>query len=134
MMENQQSDQMINTQEEFDSLLDQQSLLEKVKAYSALKEKIEALETQKKALVAEILQLMPKKTKSLPVPGYIVKRAMRLSIKTSLESAKLLGAVKMEEVIDKEKIKGLYALGHPVSDVSEIHFIQVYAAPEKSES
>jgi hypothetical protein len=100
------------------------SLEAKIAKYVELRQQIKELENQKKALVSEVLELLPQETVS--IPGYRIKRASLLSIKTSLESAKQLGAVKMKEVIDKEKIKKLYMEGHNPPDVSEVHFIQVY--------
>jgi hypothetical protein len=103
------------------------SLETKIAKYAELRQQIEELENQKKALTCEILELFPQEKSTVSIPGYRVKRASLLSIKTSLESAKQFGAVKMKEVIDKEKIKKLYIEGHNPPDVSEIHFIQVYA-------
>ena len=101
------------------------TLEEKVAAYKELGKKIEELEKERKILVAEILQSIPKETKSIQVAGYCVKRVCRLSIKTSLENAKMFDAVKVQEVVDKEKIKRLYEQGQPVPDVSEFQYIQV---------
>ena len=74
--------------------------------------------------MSEVLALLP--TPAVSVPGYRVKRASLLTIKTSLESARQIGAVQVKEVVDKEKIKKLYLEGHNPPDVSEVHFIQVY--------
>ena len=101
------------------------TLEEKIAIYKDVKNKIEELENQKKILVAEILQLIPNEVKSIEVAGDFVKRFCRLSIRTSLENAKLFNAVKMQEVVDKEKIKKLYEQGQQIPDVSEIHYIQV---------
>jgi len=101
------------------------SIEEKVKIYKELARQIEELETYKKAIVAEILQLLPKDRKNVRIAEYNVRRMTRLSIRTSLEEAKRFEAVKLEEVIDKEKIKSLFALGHSVPGVSEFQFIQV---------
>ncbi len=108
------------------------SLETKIARYVELRQQIEELEKQKKALMSEVLELLPQETLTVSIPGYRIKRASLLTIKTSLESAKQLGAVKMKEVVDKEKIKKLYLEGHNPPDVSEVHFIQVYidaAAP-----
>ncbi len=102
------------------------SLEKKIAKYVELREQIEELENQKKALAAEVLDLLPQETATVSIPGYRIKRASLLSIKTSLESAKQLGAVTMKEIVDKEKIKKLYREGHNPPDVSEVHFIQVY--------
>lgn len=103
------------------------SLETKIARYVELRQQIEELEKEKKALVAEVLALLPQETPITSIPGYRIKRASLLTIKTSLESARQLGAVKMKELIDKEKIKKLYIEGHNPPDVSEVHFIQVYA-------
>ncbi|MGZ4060857.1 MAG: hypothetical protein ACXVPU_17615, partial [Bacteroidia bacterium] len=50
------------------------------------------------------LELLPQETPTVFIPGYRIKRASLLTIKTSLENAKQLGAVKLKEVVDKEKI------------------------------
>lgn len=108
------------------------SLETKIARYVELRQQIEDLENQKKVLVSEILELLPQETPTVSIPGYRIKRVSLLTIKTSLESAKQFGAVKMKEIVDKEKIKKLYMEGHNPPDVSEVHFIQVYtdaAAP-----
>lgn len=108
------------------------SLEAKIARYIELRQQIEELENQKKLLGSEVLVLFPQETSTVSVPGYRIKRVSMLTIKTSLENAKQFGAVKMKEVVDKEKIKKLYIEGHNPPDVSEVHFIQVYtdaAAP-----
>ena len=101
------------------------SIEEQVKAYRALTEKIEEMEAQKKILAFDILNRMPQEAKSMYVADFQVKRIVRLNIKTSLETAKSLDAIQWKEVVDTEKIKSLYELGHPVPDVTEIQYIQV---------
>ncbi len=103
------------------------SLEAKIAKYVELRQLIDELEKQKKVLVSEVLELLPQETPTVSIPGYRIKRASLLSIKTSLESAKQLGAVKMKEIVDKEKIKKLYMEGQSPPDVTEVHFIQVYA-------
>ena len=105
------------------------SLETKIARYDELRQQIEDLENQKKALMSEILELLPQETPTVSIPGYRIKRASLLTIKTSLESAKQLGAIKLTEVVDKEKIKKLYREGHNPPDVTEVHFIQVYTVP-----
>lgn len=105
------------------------SLETKIARYVELRQQIEELENQKKALMSEVLELLPQETPTVSIPGYRVKRASLITIKTSLESAKQFGAVKMKEVVDKEIIKKLYLEGHNPPDVSEVHFIQVYTVP-----
>jgi len=100
-------------------------LEEKIKDYKELKEKLEELEEKRKALASELLNLMPKETKTIRVLDHLVKRMTRLSIRISLDQAREIGAVKMEEVVDKEKVKELFELGHSIPDVSEIQYLQV---------
>jgi hypothetical protein len=107
------------------------TLEDKVNVYKELSRTIEELENQKKGLVQEILQLIPKETKTVCVLDYQVKRMSRFSIKTSLESARAFGAVKVEEVVDKKKIKQLIEQGQFIPDVSEIHYIQVSSLKPK---
>ena len=107
----------------------EESIEEKVKVYKTLTEKIEELEAQKKILAFDILNRMPQEAKSMYVADFQVRRIVRLNIKTSLEAAQSLDAVQWKEVVDKEKIKSLYELGHPVPDVTEIQYIQVSKRP-----
>ena len=104
----------------------------KVAAYKELGQKIEELEEQKKKLVEEILTLMPQEAQSLRVAHFQVKRIVRLSIKTTLEEAKVWDAIKLEQVLDKQKIKKLFASGQPIPNVSEYQYIQVSKIPETS--
>ncbi len=103
------------------------TLEEKIAAYKDLGKKIEELERMKKNLVSEILEFIPKETKAIRVGEYSVRRVRRLSIRTSIESAKLFNAVKVQEVVDKEKIKRLVGQGQQIPDVTEFEFIQVSA-------
>lgn len=98
-------------------------LEEQIAAYRELAKKIRELEEQKKALSAMILQQMD--TKILHVANYVVRRYNRLSIKLSLEEARILDSVKMEEVIDKDRIKSLYEAGNSIPGVTEIQWVQV---------
>jgi hypothetical protein len=103
----------------------------KVAEYIELRSKLEELENQKKRVVAEILELIPKGTNTIQLPHCRVKRASLLSIKTSLENAQRLGAIKIKEVVDRDKIKQLYESGQNPPDVTEVHFIQVYSTLSK---
>lgn len=107
------------------------SIENKVQAYRELAKKIEALEEQKRQLSQEILQLMPQEVQVMRVLEFQVKRMSKLSIKTSLEVAKAFGAAKIQEVVDKEKIKQLVQQGLSIPDVSEIQFIQVSTLRKK---
>ena len=106
-------------------------LEEKIAKYKELGKQISELENEKKALVSEILQCIPRETKSIQVAGNSVKRVRRLLIKTSLEAAKLFHAVKIQEVVDKEKIKQLFEQGQEIPDVKEYEYIQVTSLVKK---
>ncbi len=96
---------------------------DQVRKYKELSRTIDDLEQEKKALGGYIMQQM--KDKSMRVGDFIVKRFMRLSIHLSVEDARILNAVKQEEVVDKEKVKALYHSGQQVQGVSEVHYIQI---------
>lgn len=98
-----------------------------IKQHKELSKKIEEMEEQKRALGAAIMQQMNNKT--LQVPGYFVRLCNRLSIKLTIDEARYLNAVKMEEVVDKDKIKDLYNSGKPINGVSEIRYIQIVEQP-----
>ena len=99
------------------------SLEEQIRTYQALVRQIAEIERQKKELGAEILKQMT--AKILSIPGYTVRRYDRLSIKTPVEEARKFGATKMEEVLDKEKLKQLHASGAEIPGISPLSFIQV---------
>lgn len=101
------------------------SIEEQIQLYKELTQKITEMEEKKKELSLAILKQMTQK--KLSIAGYTVCRYDRLSIKTSLEEARKLHATKMEEVLDKDKLKQLYQLGESISGVSSIQFIQVLA-------
>lgn len=103
------------------------NLEEEIKLHKELSEKIEALEQQKKALALSIMQQM--QGPCLKLAGYLVRRISRLSIKLSLEEARQYDAVKLEEIVDNNKIKALYHNGQSLKGVSEIHYIQVLKTP-----
>lgn len=84
-----------------------------------------ALEEKKKALGKQILELMPAYLKSYHVEDLVVRRYSRLSIKMTLEEAKALSLSKLEEVIDKEKVKELIQRGRQIPNVSTLEYITV---------
>ncbi len=96
---------------------------EQVKRHKEISLQIEELEKEKKALGTAIMNQMQGKTAR--VSDYLVRRMQRISISTSIEDARILNATKMEETVDKDKIKALYQQGHPVQGVSEVHYIQI---------
>lgn len=99
------------------------NLEEQIRLHKEISQKIEALEEQKRALTQSIIQAMPDKT--LQINGYLVKRFSRLSVSTTLDQARPFNAIKLEEVVDKEKIKLLYKGGSPVDGVKEVNYIQI---------
>lgn len=98
-------------------------LEEKVQAYRALTQQIAALEAEKKKLGEEIIALIP--GKCVQLAGCKVWHMQRLNFKTSLEVAKELGATKMQEVLDKKRLKELLEDGHDIPDVSTLHYVQI---------
>jgi len=101
------------------------NLQDQVKLHKELSKRIDELESQKRDLGLAIMQQMTDRT--LTLPGVVVRRCNRLSIKLTIEQARALGAVKLEETVDKDKIKALYNDGQPISGVSEIQFIQIFS-------
>jgi hypothetical protein len=99
------------------------SLEELIRAYQELTRHIADLENKKKELSRAILKEMSEKT--LSVAGYIVRRYERLSIKMSIEEARKLEATKMEEVLDRDKLKIIHQSGQAIPGVSLTPFIQV---------
>lgn len=99
------------------------NLEEQIKLHKQLSKQIDELEEKKRALGLAIMQQMQNKT--LRIAGFLVRKFSRLSIKTSLEDARILNAIKIEEMVDKDKIKALYNNGQPIGGISEIHYIQV---------
>ncbi|OGN63652.1 MAG: hypothetical protein A3E80_02660 [Chlamydiae bacterium RIFCSPHIGHO2_12_FULL_49_9] len=102
---------------------------EQIKTYRELGDKINELELQRKALGFEIIQQMEEKT--VKMGGFVVRHYKRLSIKLSIEEARIFDATKMEEVVDKDRIKALYEQGEPVQGVSEIEYIHVSREKKK---
>ena len=99
------------------------NLEQQLKIYKDISKKITELEEQKKALGATIMAQM--QNDKVTVADYIVRRYERLSIKTTIEEARSLQAVKMEEVVDKDKIKSLHLEGKPINGISTTRYIVV---------
>lgn len=96
---------------------------DQIKLHKEISQKIEELEEQRKALGVEIMRKMP--SKIFHIPGFIVRCCSRLSIKLSLDSARSLNAIKLEETVDKEKLKALYYSGQAIEGIREIQYIQI---------
>jgi hypothetical protein len=101
-----------------------------VKEYKELSAQITALEEKRKAIGKKILPLMP--AKKYQVDQWVVRIQSRLSIKTTIEEAKQLGLSKLEEVVDKDKIKELVALGHAIPNVSMFEYVTVSSSASSS--
>lgn len=99
------------------------TLEEQIRLHKQLSQKIEELEEQKKKLGQSIMQQMQSKT--LIVGTLLVKKFSRLSYKVTIDEAKKYQATRMEEVVDKDKIKTLFLNGHAIPGVTQIEFIQV---------
>ncbi len=99
------------------------SLENDVRSYKELSIKIALLEQEKKTLGSAILEQLCEK--SLSIAGYTVRRYHRFSITTDLKEARKFGATKIEEVIDKEKLKKLHQSGEDIPGVSLIPILQV---------
>ncbi len=104
-------------------------LKDQIRLHKEISQEIVKLEEQKKALSLSIMQTMT--GKSLQLDGFLVKRFSRLSISTTIDQARPLDAIKLEEVVDKDKIKTLYKSGLSISGVKEVEYIQVSLLEEK---
>lgn len=102
---------------------------EKVAAYKEVVTQIKELEEKKQSLAAEILESFPVGEKCVRLKDCQVKRYMRLSISTPLSIAKTLGVVKLQEVLDRQKIKELYSTGQEIPNVVETHYISLSRLP-----
>lgn len=99
------------------------SLEEQVRLHKEISLKIEELEAQKKALGENILSAM--NDKSIKIGSYVVKRCSRLSISSTLDQARLFQATKLDEVVDKDKLKQLYNSGTDIPGIKKIEYIQI---------
>lgn len=98
-------------------------LAEKIATYKKYIREIDALEEAKREIAKEIIAEMP--DKKFETDQYKAIRYSRLSIKTTLEHARLFDATKMEELIDKAKIKEIYNSGVPVEGVEMQSYLMV---------
>lgn len=98
-------------------------LEEQIKLHKTISKRIAQLEEERKQLGLIIMKQMA--ANILQIPGFCVKRYKRLSIKLSIEDARSLNAVKLEEIVDKDKIKMLISNGTTISGVSETQYIQI---------
>lgn len=94
-----------------------------IRAYKELAQRIAELEEQKKQLGQVILQQM--KAKTMSVAGYLVRKCERINVSIDLQKAREWHATKLEEVIDKDKLKQLHRAGHEIPGISISQFIQI---------
>ncbi len=69
--------------------------------------------------------LMPQNEEKIKLQNLQVKRYSRLTIKTTIETAKSFGATKIEEIVDKDEIKKLVTQGIFIDGVTESTYIIV---------
>ena len=105
------------------------NLAEKIIAYKTLTQEIATLEEQKKSLGQEIIAEMT--DKKMEIGGYSAYRYNRLAISVPLEQARLFGATKIAEQVDKEKIKELYNMGQQIEGVKEFSYLVVTTKKDK---
>ena len=98
-------------------------LEEQIRQHKEISQQIQELEERKRVLGQSIMQAMP--GKSLQLGCYLVRRHSRLSITTKPDEARHFNAIKLEEVVDKDKIKSLYIGGSQIPGVKEIEYIVV---------
>lgn len=99
-------------------------LEEQVRRYKEIMRQVEELEKERKAISASIMERM-KGGKLLLVADYVVRKIQKFTYAVSIEEARKLNATKMEERIDKDKLKSLYAAGSEVKGLSHFHYLQV---------
>jgi len=109
---------------------DGMNLEEQIQKHKEISKKIAELEELKRDLSQSIMQAM--QGKSLQLGCYLVKRFSRLSISTTPDEARNFNAIKLEEVVDKDKIKALYKSGNPVPGVKEVEYIIVNFLDQQS--
>lgn len=100
-----------------------------VNAYKKISLSIHDLEEKKKALSEKIMERMHERT--IRVAHFSVRKIRRLSIKLSLDEARTLNATKVEEIVDKDKIKDLFQRGESIQGVTEIQYLQITASKKQ---
>lgn len=100
-------------------------LSEKIATYKKLIRQIDELEKEKQQIAQEIIAEMP--DKKFETPEFKAVRYQRLSIRPPLEIARQLSATKMEEQIDKDKIKEIFYSGVAIEGVEERFYLLVSA-------
>ena len=98
-------------------------LAEKIALYKQLIRQIETLEEEKRKISQEIIAEMT--DKRFDTAEFRAIRYQRLSIRPSLELARQLNATKMEEQVDKEKIKQIFHSGVAIEGVEMRSYLTV---------
>lgn len=99
------------------------TLEEKVIAYKRLGKQLEELEEKRKALGKEILGAMT--DKKMEVGAYRLSQYARFQISTPLEVARGLQATKMEETLDKDRLKELHGAGQVIEGVQLNTYVSI---------
>lgn len=102
------------------------TLEEKIIEYKALQEQIKALEEKKAELYKQILASFPRDSGEINSENYRVKRYTKFTIRTTVEEARAFQATKVEESVDKEKIKELIHSGIFVPNVTEASYFFIH--------
>jgi hypothetical protein len=98
------------------------SLEEKIVEYQLINAQIKELEATKQKVYKEILKELPRNQKVVFSENFQISQHTRFTIKTSLEEARPFNATKVEEIVDKEKIKQLVLSGLLVPNVTEARY------------
>ncbi len=101
-------------------------LEEKILRYKQIQEQVKKLEEEKQHVYKEILQSFPQEETEIFSERYRVKRYSRMTIKTTVEEARVFQATRIEEIIDKEKIKELVQSGILVPNVTEASYFFIH--------
>ena len=95
-----------------------------VKRHKEISRLIDELEKERKAIGVALLERM-KGGKLLLVADFVIKKVQRFSFAVSIEEARKHNATKMEEAVDKEKLKSLFIEGSDIKGISQFQYVQV---------
>lgn len=107
--------------------MDVELLEKKLGRYRYLSDQIRLLEQEKKELSQELLQNYPAPTAKFHTPQFSVSRHSRISITTTVEHARDFHATKIEEIVDKEKLKSLHLQGLLIPGITVSEYLLVKA-------
>ena len=91
--------------------------------YRNLTGQIDALSEKKSEVGNQILAQL--KEKNTMTPRFKVSKFQRVTVRTSLESARVFGCVVQVEDIDKEALRRLYDEGIPVPNIQQSEYIRI---------